>query len=912
MYAISYPTKTSWSSPHKTESAFSARPQVVADNFLKRPKKEEISAWWPAFASIKIAATGEGVYSYRFDSGELTNYSHNPATPNSLSNNNINNITLDSSGNLWFSTSGSGLDRYREESNDFENFDVQKDGLSSDCIYEVFESSIQKGSLLLITNQGFSQFDYPHKKFYNYGTENGFPLTAVNENALFVTHDGEVFLGGIQGMISFWEKKLHFTPKSYSIILSRLLVNGKEVLPGDETGILKQSICHTPKISLKSDQSMFSLEYATSNFIPANRDEIVYRLEGFSDEWNHTYRQQTLITYTNLNPGKYTLIIKSQRDGIEEARLQILVLPSWYETWWAYLIYTVITISLFWFLIQNYNSRIKLRESLKYEKKHIEDLEALNQSKLRFFTNISHEFRTPLTLIVGQVETLLQVQTFTPNIYNKVLGIYKNSLQLRELITELLDFRKQEQGHMKIKTSKHNLVEFLYENYLLFLEYASSKQINFNFIKQTDDIEVWYDQKQMQKVINNLLSNALKHTKAEDTITIKVSQEQDHAIIEIKDTGSGIAAAEIDKIFDRFYQTEHLNSLNTGAGTGIGLALTKGIVELHHGTIRVESEPGKGSSFIITLKLGNQHFTEEQIVREDVESTIQQPTDVFVPSVEVLPDTEWKEEESNKRIEDAKMLIVEDNESIKQMLVSIFETFYQVTTASDGEEALEKVREEMPSIILSDVVMPRMSGTELCKRIKTDFNTCHIPVVLLTARTAIEHNIEGLKIGADDYITKPFNTNLLISRCNNLVNSRRLLQEKFSKQPQAFAQMLATNPMDKEMLDRAMAIIERHLDNPDFNVNIFAREMGMARTNLFTKLKAVTGQTPNDFILSIRLKKGAVMLRNNPELNITEISDRIGFSSSRYFSKCFKEIYHVSPLAYRKGEEKEEGEEETA
>ena len=249
---------------------------------------------------------------------------------------------------------------------------------------------------------------------------------------------------------------------------------------------------------------------------------------------------------------------------------------------------------------------------------------------------------------------------------------------------------------------------------------------------------------------------------------------------------------------------------------------------------------------------------------------------------------------------------------LREVLVGIFETFYQVTTASDGVEALDIIQKDMPSIILSDVVMPRMSGTELCKQIKTDFNTCHIPVVLLTARTAVEHNIEGLKIGADDYITKPFNTNLLISRCNNLVNSRRLLQEKFSKQPQAFAQMLATNPMDKEMLDRAMAIIEQHLDNTDFNVNIFAREMGMARTNLFTKLKAVTGQTPNDFILSIRLKKGAVMLRNNPELNITEISDRIGFSSSRYFSKCFKEIYHVSPLAYRKGEEKEEeGNEET-
>ena len=712
-------------------------------------------------------------------------------------------------------------------------------------------------------------------------------------------------------MISFWEKKLHFTPKSYSIILSRLLVNGKEITAGDDTGILEQSIAYTPEISLKADQSMFSIEYATSNFIPANRNEIVYRLEGFSDEWNHTDRKQTLITYTNLNPGKYTLVIKSDGDGIEEARLLIRVLPPWYETWWAYLIYTICTVSLLWYLIQNYNSRIKLRESLKYEKKHIEDLEALNQSKLRFFTNISHEFRTPLTLIVGQVETLLQVQTFTPNIYHKILGIYKNSLQLRELITELLDFRKQEQGHMKIKVGRHNLVNFLYENYLLFLEYASSKQINFKFNKQSDDIEVWYDQKQMQKVVNNLLSNALKHTKAEDTISINVSQEDKQVIIEIKDTGTGIAAAEIDKIFDRFYQTERLDSLNTGAGTGIGLALTKGIIELHHGTIRVESEPGKGSRFIITLKSGNQHFTEEQIIRDNADANIQQPPETIVPTVEILPDSEWKEED-NKRIEDAKMLIVEDNESIKQMLAGIFETFYQVTTASDGVEALDIIQKDMPSIILSDVVMPRMSGTELCKQIKTDFNTCHIPVVLLTARTAVEHNIEGLKIGADDYITKPFNTNLLISRCNNLVNSRRLLQEKFSKQPQAFAQMLATNPMDKEMLDRAMAIIEQHLDNTDFNVNIFAREMGMARTNLFTKLKAVTGQTPNDFILSIRLKKGAVMLRNNPELNITEISDRIGFSSSRYFSKCFKEIYHVSPLAYRKGEEKEEeGNEET-
>lgn len=364
----------------------------------------------------------------------------------------------------------------------------------------------------------------------------------------------------------------------------------------------------------------------------------------------------------------------------------------------------------------------------------------------------------------------------------------------------------------------------------------------------------------------------------------------------VKDSGEGIDAKEVDKIFDRFYQTERLDSLNTGAGTGIGLALTKGIVELHHGTIKVGSALGEGTSFVINLPLGKEHFEEDQIDTEGgKDQTISVPK---LSAAEPEPTVEF-DEETLARIKDARMLIVEDDESIRNMLDSIFKVYYQTTLAADGEEALEKIGEQEPDIVLSDVVMPRLSGTELCRKIKGDFNTCHIPVVLLTARTAVEHTIEGLKLGADDYITKPFNVNILISRCNNLVNSRRVLQEKFSKQPQMSAQMLATNPMDKKMLDQATTIIEKYLDDPEFNVAVFAREMGLARTNLFAKLKAITGQTPNDFIQTIRLHHGALMLRNNPELNVTEISDKIGFSSSRYFSKCFKEIYHVSPLTYR-------------
>ena len=860
--------------------------------------------------TLWIAATGEGVFSYRFDTCKLTNYRHDATNPNSLSNNNVNNITQDSKDNLWFSTSGSGLDLYRPATNDFENFDKERNGLASDCIYETQESP-SSGKLLLITNEGFSIFNYKNKTFNNYSAENGFPLTAVNENALCVTCDGEIFLGGIQGMISFHEMELNFTPKPYKIILSRLIVNGREISVGDKTGILQHSLCHTGEITLNADQSMFSIEFATSNYIPANKDDIIYRLEGFSNEWTSTRGLHT-ITYTNLNAGTYTLLIKPEgkdENLCPQAQLTIHVLPPYYKTTLAYFIYIIITGAVLWYLIRAYKSKIKLRESLKYEQKHIQDVEALNQSKLRFFTNISHEFRTPLTLIVAQVETLLQLQNFTPAIYNKILGIYKNSIQLRELITELLDFRKQEQGHMKIKVSPHNIVNFLYENYLLFLEYASAKQINFNFEKETDELEVWYDQKQMQKVINNLLSNAIKHTEKEDTITLSVKEERNNVIICVKDTGSGIDAKEIDKIFDRFYQIEPTGSTDAGkSGTGIGLALTKGIIELHHGSIRVESELGKGTSFIVTLRLGNEFFTEEQINRNP--DCVHQ-IEISKSEADAFLKTELEENAPIKRIPDAKLLIVEDNESIREMLANIFKPFYQILMAANGEEGWELVRSEMPCIVVSDVVMPKMSGTELCKLIKTDFNTCHIPVVLLTARTAIELNIEGLRIGADDYITKPFNTNLLISRCNNLVNSRILLQEKFSKQPQTAAHMLATNPIDKDILDRAMSIIEQHLDDTEFNVNVFAREMAMARTNLFTKLKAITGQTPNEFILTIRLKKGALMLRNNPELNITEISDKIGFSSSRYFSKCFKDIYHVSPLAYRKGEEADKDEEET-
>lgn len=851
--------------------------------------------------SLWIAVEGKGVYCYNMDTKESTLYSFDLNKKNSISDNMVTCIAEDRNQRIWLSTMGGGLNLYRPETNDFERFTSRQDGLGSDCVYAVCES--QNGRLLLTTNQGFCIFDPVNRTFSNYNHANGFPFTTLNEGSLCQTKDGEIFLGGMNGMVSFYEKQLNIIYKHYRIIPDRLLVNGNEVHVGDNSGILPVSLYDASSIVLKSNHSIFSFEFATSNYLPANKDEIVYRLDGFSKDWTST-RGQNTITYTNLPAGDYTLLIKSigkNKAFQADYRLDIRMLPPFYKTTWAYLIYIAIVGGLLYYVIRTYQTRFHLRESLKYEQQHIRDVEEMNQSKLRFFTNISHEFRTPLTIIIGQMETLLQMQAFAPSIYNKLLNVYKNGIQLRELISELLDFRKQEQGHMKIKVRRHNLIDFLYENYLLYAEYAATRQIDFSFVKEEEDLEVWYDARQIQKIISNLLSNAFKYTPQSGTIAIHVYRNVDEAVVEVRNSGKGIEPEELEKIFTRFYQVE--KSSTVSEGTGIGLALSKGLAELHHGTLTANSIPDEETVFTLTLKLGKEHFTDEQLDEMTKNEVAAVKTDAFL----ITGQEELEEEPLKERIKGAKMLIVEDNDSLREMLAGLFSPYYEVLTAADGEEGLQKGREGQPDIILSDVVMPRMTGTELCKEIKSDFATCHIPVVLLTARTAIEHTLEGLRTGADDYITKPFHTSLLISRCNNLVNGRRILQEKFSKQPQAPARILATNPMDEDLLERTMEIIERNMDNSEFSLSELIRELCMSRTYFFQKIKGITGQTPNEFLSTVRLKRAAFLLRSDLTLSVSEISDKTGFSSPRYFGRCFKEAYGVSPLGYRnKGKEDEE------
>ena len=552
-----------------------------------------------------------------------------------------------------------------------------------------------------------------------------------------------------------------------------------------------------------------------------------------------------------------------------------------------------------WWLSLEYRDRIRLAESLKFEKQRVRDIEEQNQSKLRFFFNVSHEIRTPLTVIISLADSLIKEISCTGDTRNKLTGIYRNCNQLRSLISELLDFRKQEQGHTHIHARHADMSALLRNTATLFTEYTLGKDITLQ-IDVPDQLPMWFDPKQMQKVVSNLVSNAIKHTPQGGMVTIAAHADDSQAVITVSDTGSGIAKEDLPHLFSRFYQARNIETV-ADIGTGIGLNLTKGIVDMHHGTIEVTSEQGQGTKFSVTLPTKRDAFaaeetTDEPLPNDNTKELLAANDSATTSHTSVENDTSNTPEGHDER---PIILIVEDNDDIRQLLSTLFAPLYRTRTAVDGAEALEMIGDEMPDIILSDVMMPNIDGLELCKTIKHDFTTCHIPVVLLTARTAVEKKLEGLKTGADDYITKPFNNDVLVSRCNNLINMRRLLQRKFSQHPHHEADMLATNPMDKDLLDRAMGIIDRYYSDSEFSVDTFAREIGMSRTAFFNKWKNLTGETPKSFILNLRLRKAADMLRERHDLSIAEVSYANGFSSPRYFCKCFKDTYKIQPSAYR-------------
>lgn len=808
-------------------------------------------------------------------------------------------------GHIYIGTQGSGLCLFNEESRTFTRYTAENNQLLSNYCYNITESN--QGYLVISGDKGVSFFDPEIGLVKQVGLSSGLPITGINQGCgLLACRNGEIFVGGTDGLVSFYEKELYRAKKDYEFYFSDLFIHNEKVYPGDDHHVLSQALPFVTEIVLNYKQNNLIFNFAFSDYVRKENNVVYeYMLEGFDEDWIST--DKTSLYYTNLNPGKYILKIR-EKDIYsyatpKEIHLNVVIRSPFYTTPWAFLVYFILGASIIYAIDRFRKSKIRLATSLEMERKDKERIEELNQAKLLFFTNISHEFRTPLTLIISQIDLLMQNRSLSPSVYNKILKVSRNAHQMRNLISELLTFRKLEQKHIQLKVSEKDLIAFLKEIYLSFYEYALSFHIDYRFEPQDEKILCWFDPEQMQKVFYNLLSNAFKYTRKNGFVEVVVSRNEDGITIKIIDNGVGIENKELEKIFDRFYQVENgASSVPGGSGTGIGLALTKSIVDLHHGNVSVESRQGYGSIFIVHLLNGNDHFKNDQtvtIVEQPEQAMIEPGTLPDFPIIEEItevPDALSLDEEDKR----CTILLVEDVEELLQILSSLFSPLYDVILARNGEEGLQKTIEMKPDIVLSDVMMPIMSGTEMCHRIKNTVEISHIPVVLLTALTSAEHSIEGLQTGADDYIGKPFNAKVLIARCNNLVRNRLLLQKRFNNQSDFDVRLLANSLLDKELLEKTEKIIEQHLNDTDFTVNQLASELALSRSSLFAKFKALTGMTPNDFILNYKLKRGAVLLKNNPQLQVTEISDLLGFSSARYFSRCFKAQFNISPMEYRK------------
>lgn len=841
--------------------------------------------------------TSTNLYCYNVPSRASRYYSFNDIS-GVRGNYSLKSILKDHVGRLWFGSTGAGVFRYDKETGQFENV-LTSDMLGNGYVAGMIEDPMTH-DIYVATNSGISRYNPDTGACVTFDQSNGLSLSFINENSIFITSNRELIASDMSGIVLVDCDRLRKRNQPYNVFISALQVDNHRVYPTPavQKGILQEDILFQRRIILQPENATIGFEISNLDFLNNGRNaRVEYQLEGFDDRFIRTTTDKT-VTYTNLNPGKYTFVVRGlvpdDKGCVPETRLEIRMLPHFYETAFFLILCLIIILIIVVYIVRSYTSSIWMRTMLEAEKREKNYIREVNLEKLRFFTNISHEFRTPLTLIDGQLELMLQRSDLKPPIYSQILNISRNSRRLRSLVDEIIDIRKQEVGKMKLKISETDIISFIQEMYYSFAGYACKKKIAFQLDLQIEHKILPFDAVQMEKVLFNLLSNAFKFTDQGGTIILKVEDQTDGIQISVADTGAGIRPEYLPHVFDRFFQDEQLNSKVEGSGSGIGLSLTKYIVEMHGGSISVESTLCQGSIFSVKLYCHPDFRCEVVRVASD-------------ESVLALR-RYLKEPHQNRMVEqdgpigDVKILIVEDNPDVRDLLRQVFSPLYEVFLAESGDQGLEMAIATEPDIVLSDIMMPGgISGLEMCAKLKNNVQTSHIPVVLITARTSENHIIEGFNSGADDYITKPFNVRLLVARCNNLINSRRRLQETFKTHPDASIAMLATNAKDQKLLEKALDIVKSHICDPNFNVEIFAREIGLSRTYMFTKIKGLTGQSPNEFIASVRLKESVAYMVNHPDANVTDVAFALGFGSTSYFIKCFKEMYGVTPNKYRQG-----------
>ena len=827
----------------------------------------------------------EGLCIYKVENGEVESL-HLIEPTSSLAGAFINCVYETQNDVFWIGTR-EGVYSYNEKKNTIKHY-TTANGLPNNVLYGILEDSF--GRLWMSTNRGLTCFNPETEKFRNFTQTDGIQSNQFNSSSYCRTSTGQMYFGGIAGITTFRPELLIDNPYTPPVVITGLRLFNKIVRPDDETEILTRNIADTESITLSSHQSAFSLDFVVSNYISGQHNTFAYKLEGYDKEWYYLTDKQP-VSYSNLPQGTYNFLVKAANsDGKwneTPTQLEIVVLPIWYKTWWAILLFVATFTGFITFVFRFFLMRKSMEAKLVMERMDKEHQEEINQMKMRFFINISHELRTPLTLIMAPLQEIIS------RISDRWTRNQLDYIQLLYLVNQLMDYRRAELGVFELKARMGNAHQLIEDNFLFYDKLAKQKKIHYTLHSEVEEKEMLFDTNYLELIVNNLLSNAFKYTQEGQSITVTLKKENDFLLLQVSDTGIGIPINKQAKIFERFYQieSEHM-------GSGIGLSLVQRLVELHHGHIELESEEGKGSTFSVYLPQDPAIYNPAELasdMEEEVKVHTTNPKDMYFIDTATV-EKEVVETGDKKR---GTILIVEDNKEILHYLNQGLSELFNTIGAYNGEEALEILKEKDVDVVVTDVMMPVMDGIKLCKSIKQNIRTCHIPVIILSAKSEVKDQMEGLQVGADDYIPKPFSLSIVMTKIQNMLRTRHRMLERYSKSLEVEPEKITFNAMDEALLKRAVAIVEKNMDNIEFSTDEFAREMNMSRSNLHLKLKAITGESTIDFIRKIRFNEACKLLKDG-RYTVSEVSSMVGFNTPSYFATSFKKYFGCLPTEYIK------------
>jgi signal transduction histidine kinase/ligand-binding sensor domain-containing protein/DNA-binding response OmpR family regulator len=874
----------------------SSRSKFTSNNVdkLKEVSANFVLSLFSKNAESVYLCTAAGIYILNPEIGVISPVFKDSKLINKLSDLIITNTLVDKRNQLWIATDN-GINIYNAERDTIQHIN-KTNGLPSEQVVSLIEDN--DGNIWAGTRNGlaciYCSINHQTKDYQysvvSFDENDGLVSTIFNQNAVFKTNEGKIYFGCTKGYTVFDPRNIQFNKAVPKPMITGLSIGNEEIIPGTEYKgkvILDESITHKKKLVLNYDEKNFSIQFSAMSYIHPEKNQYKYMLKGLDNDWIITKNGQ--VSYSNLNQGSYELIIyASNNDNVwstEPLVLEIVIRPPFWFSWWAILMYVLLTLWIIW-LIVNFNLRKQKREFENEQRiREAKQLHEMDEMKFRFFTNISHEFRTPLTLILNPVEKLLKESTHEEQ-KNLLTIIHRNANGLLELVNQLLDFRKLDVQKDHLNLSVGDVIAFVKDICYSFTELANKKTINFSFSTSITELRMEFDREKLRKIVSNLLSNAFKFTPDSGKIDVNISLIQqlndDKKLLKISvsDTGIGIPEKDIDRIFERFYRVENPeNGYQTG--TGVGLHIVSEYVKLHEGQINVESKIGKGSLFNVFIP-AKQHIQEE--ILSNTESILETAVELQV------------EEHKNKF---PIMLIVDDNEDFRNFIAAIFTDSYRILTAGDGEVALKITLDKMPDLIISDVMMPRMDGYEFCRKVKADIRISHIPIILLTAKTGDENKYIGLEAGAEDYISKPFKMEMLSLKVARIIERQKQKHDQFKRKVEINPSEIEITSMDEKFVKKAVALVEANIDNTDFLVEDLCREMAMSRVYFYKKILSLTDKTPSEFIRFIRLKRAADLLEKS-QLFVNEVAYKVGFNDPKYFRKYFKEEYGISPNEYKK------------